>query len=56
MIAKIYEVDPLTCACGSQMKIVSFITEYRVVMKILRHLRKDERKRGRAPPGELASV
>ena len=56
MIAKIYEVDPLTCACGSQMKIISFITEYRVVMKILNHLRKGGAQQERGPPTRAASA
>jgi hypothetical protein len=38
LLRKIFEVDPLLCACGAQMKIVSFITEPRVVDRILRHL------------------
>jgi len=38
-IKKIWEVDPLTCPrCQEEMKIVSFITEYPVVRKILKHL------------------
>jgi hypothetical protein len=38
-IKKIWEVDPLICPrCQGEMKIVSFITEYPVVRKILKHL------------------
>jgi hypothetical protein len=37
LIRKIFEVDPLLCACGARMKIVSLITEPRVVDRILRH-------------------
>jgi hypothetical protein len=48
----IYEVDPLICpSCGSEMKVIAFITEHDVVDKILRHLkRRDEEGRGRWPP------
>jgi len=38
-IKKIWEVDPLICPhCQTEMKIVSFITDYAVVRKILKHL------------------
>jgi Putative transposase/Transposase zinc-binding domain len=39
LIKKIFEVDPLLCTCGAEMKIVSFITDTRVVDRILRHLK-----------------
>jgi hypothetical protein len=39
LIKKIFEVDPLLCVCGAEMKIVSIITDFRVVDRILRHLR-----------------
>ena len=29
---------PLTCCCGAQMRILSFILDPRVVTKILRHI------------------
>ena len=60
LIKRIYEVDPLVCpSCGSEMKVIAFITEHDVVDKILRHLkRRDEEGRGRGPPGheELEAV
>jgi hypothetical protein len=60
LIKRIYEVDPLVCpSCGSEMKLIAFITEHEVVDKILRHLkRRDEEGRGRGPPrrSELAAV
>ena len=37
-IRRIYEVDPLTCSCGAQMRILAFILDPRVVTKILRHI------------------
>lgn len=37
LLRKILEVDPLLCACGARMRIVSFITDPRVVDRILRH-------------------
>ena len=39
LIRRIYEVDPLVCPrCGQAMRIIAFITEPRVIAKILRHL------------------
>jgi hypothetical protein len=53
LIKRIYEIDPLVCpSCGSEMKVIAFITEHAVVDKILRHLkRRDGEGRGRGPPG-----
>jgi hypothetical protein len=40
MIRKIYEVDPMACPkCGGRMKVISFITEYAVVDRIIDHLK-----------------
>jgi hypothetical protein len=56
LIKKIFEADPLLCTCGGRMRIVSFITDPRVVDLILRH-RKSGRCKAqdpfepRAPPG-----
>ena len=39
LIQKIYEVDPLICPkCQGQMRIISFIEEFDIIEKILRHL------------------
>jgi hypothetical protein len=39
MIRRIDEVDPLVCPrCGQPMRIIAFITEPKVITKILRHL------------------
>jgi hypothetical protein len=37
LIKKIFEADPLLCKCGSRMRIISFITDPRVIDRILRH-------------------
>jgi len=54
LLRRIFEVDPLLCAaCGSEMKIVSVITEPNVIDAILRHLAKTGGRdpfEGRAPP------
>ena len=40
MIRKVYEVDPLICPqCGGQMRIISFLTDYAVVDRIINHLK-----------------
>jgi hypothetical protein len=60
LIRKIFETDPLLCTCGGRMRIVSFITDHRVVDRILRH-RESERCKAqdpfepRAPPRPDAS-
>jgi hypothetical protein len=48
LLRKIFEVDPLVCACGARMQIVSFITDPRVVDRILRH-RESERCKTKDP-------
>jgi len=48
LIAKVYEVDPLTCnRCGSPIQILAVITEPAQIRKVLQHLVKI----GRSPPG-----
>ena len=40
MIKKVYEVDPLLCpSCGGQMSIIAFIEDYKVIDKIIDHLK-----------------
>jgi hypothetical protein len=48
LLRKIFEVDPMLCSCGAEMKIISIITEPRVVDRILRHLQ-SEHCRARDP-------
>ncbi|MGB6849887.1 MAG: hypothetical protein WBG05_16950, partial [Thermoanaerobaculia bacterium] len=55
MIRRIYEVDPLTCGCGAQLRILSFILEPRVVTKILRHIADRDTARERAPPSSAVT-
>jgi len=51
LIQKIYEVNPLLCPhCGKKMKIIAFIEDYKIVKKILDHLRIYEFDNKRAPP------
>jgi hypothetical protein len=50
MIRRVYEVDPLICDCGAQMRIISFILDPKVVDKILSHLAKNATETVRGPP------
>ena len=55
---KIYEVHPLLCPkWGTEMKVVSVITEPEVVDRILKHIARTGRRdpfEGRGPPAEAA--
>jgi hypothetical protein len=54
MIRKVYEVDPLVCPkCGGRMKIISILTDWAVVDKIIDHL-KLKFVAERPPPPHLA--
>jgi hypothetical protein len=49
LICRVYEVDPLLCpCCRSLMRVVSFITQPRLIRRILDHLAR--RDQSRAPP------
>jgi hypothetical protein len=53
LLRRIFEVDPLACPrCGTEMRIVAFITEPTTIDRILEHLRRSAptRPRQRAPP------
>ena len=50
LIRRVYELDPLLCQCGKQMRILSFILDPAVITKILRHLDHDRPAQERAPP------
>ena len=50
LLRRVYEVDPLICPkCGGEMRVISFITEFQVIRRILDHLEKKGRSQ-RAPP------
>ena len=58
MIARIYEIDPLVCPrCQAVMRVISFITEPRVIRRILDHLaRRSPANRPPPPSGLPASA
>lgn len=50
LIARIYEVDPLRCRrCGGSMQLIAFITERRVIVRILDHIGELKRAPRMAP-------
>jgi len=61
LIKKIFQADPLLCSCGGRMRIVSFITDPRIVDRILRHRESGRCKtpdpfEPRPPPGASAEI
>jgi hypothetical protein len=54
LLRQIFEVDPLRCPqCGSEMRIVAFITQRAVIDRILDHVsrtREAARRAARGPP------
>jgi hypothetical protein len=51
LIRRVYEAEPLVCPrCGSEMRVVSFITDPGVVKRIVDHLRKRDRVARPPPP------
>ncbi len=50
LIKRVFKTDPLVCPdCGGELRIISFITEPKIIRKILDHLHK-RNTRSRAPP------
>jgi hypothetical protein len=55
LIRRVYEVEPLVCRrCGAEMRVVAFITDPRVVKRIVDHLRKRDRVSRPPPPLQRA--
>jgi hypothetical protein len=46
----VYQAEPLMYHCGGTYRVISFITEHKVIRKILEHLEK--RKTDSRPPPE----
>lgn len=56
LIRRVYEVDPLVCPrCGAEMRVIGFITDPRVIRRILDHIRKRDRV-SRPPPRPQPAV
>ena len=49
LIKRVYQVDPLICDCGGTLRVISFITQHKVIRKILDHMGKRNGD-SRAPP------
>jgi hypothetical protein len=57
MIRKVYEIDPLICPkCGGQMRIISFIKDYKVIDKIIDHLKLTFKAERPPPPQAQLSI
>lgn len=57
LIRRVFEVDPLICdRCGGQLQVIAFITQPRVIRKILDHLKKRKGRNRPPPPAQSASV
>ncbi len=51
LIRRVHKADPLLCSCGGKFRVISFITEPKVIRRILDHLDK-QNPPARAPPGK----
>jgi hypothetical protein len=49
LIKRVYQAEPLRCDCGGTLRVIAFITEHKVIRKILEHLEK-RKADSRAPP------
>ncbi len=49
LIKRVHQTDPLHCGCGGTYRVVAFITEQKVIRKILTHLEK-RKSDSRSPP------
>jgi hypothetical protein len=56
LIRRVYEVDPLVCPrCGAEVRVIGFITETKVIKRMLDHIRKRD-KVSRSPPPPQSAV
>jgi hypothetical protein len=56
LIHRVYEVDPLVCPrCGAEMRVIGFITEPKVIKRLLDYIRKRDRV-SRSPPQSQPAV
>jgi hypothetical protein len=57
LIRRVFEVDPLVCErCGGQLRVIAFITQPRVIRKILDHLKKRKGRTRAPPPAQSVSL
>ncbi len=49
LIRRVYLTDPLKCECGGELRVIAFITDDKVIRKILSHLA-TRTTDSRAPP------
>ena len=57
LIAKVYNVDPLTCPkCGGKLKVVAYLHDQISIKRILDHLGLSEPEDERPPPPDVRYV
>lgn len=57
LIRRVFEVDPLVCdRCGGQLRVIAFITQPRVIRKILDHIKKRKGRNRAPPPAQSVSI
>ncbi|NIS83238.1 MAG: hypothetical protein GTO14_24230 [Anaerolineales bacterium] len=49
LIRRVYQTDPLKCDCGGELRVIAFITDQKVIRKILDHLQ-STKQYPRPPP------
>ena len=47
---RVFEVDPMVCECGGELKVVAVITQGDVIDRILRHVAERGPKRAHEGP------
>jgi hypothetical protein len=55
LIRRVYLTDPLSCECGGKFRVMAFITDPKVIRKILRHL-ENRNAASRAPPTPIPQL
>ncbi len=52
LIRRVHQLQPLKCDCGGTLRVIAFITEHKVIRRILDHLEKrnSDSTDSRAPP------
>ena len=53
LIRRVHNTDPLLCSCGGKFRVISFITEPKVIRRILDHL---EKPRAPSPPNQILDL
>jgi hypothetical protein len=55
LIRRVHKTDPLVCSCGGNLRVISFITEPKVIRRILDHL-EIQNPRAHSPPNQILDL